>query len=58
MQAENVSKTSRASSGGRSSFEREKTSRVPLGLQAASRILAEHFKPEELYETMLREARR
>ena len=56
MQAGNVSKASMASSGGRS-FERESL-RVPLELQAAARILAEHFDPEELYDAMLREARR
>jgi CspA family cold shock protein len=56
MQAENVSKASMASSGGRS-FERESL-RVPLELQAAARILAEHFDPEALYDAMLREARR
>jgi cold shock protein len=55
MQAENVSKASRASSGGRS-FEKESL-RVPLELQAAARILAEHFDPDELYDAMLREAR-
>ena len=57
MQAENVSKAPRASSGGRSSFEKE-TLRVPLEVQAAGRVLAEHFDPEELYDAMLREARR
>ena len=55
MQAENVSKAS-ASSGGRS-VERE-TLKVPLEVRAAARILAEHFDPEELYDAMLREARR
>jgi cold shock protein len=55
MQAENVSKASRASSGGRS-FEKESL-RVPLELQAAARILAEHFDPDELYDAMLSEAR-
>jgi cold shock protein len=58
MQAENVSKASRSSSGGRSSFESEKNVRVPLEVEAAGRVLAEHFDPEELYEAMLREARR
>src|ERR687886_179162 len=56
MQAENVSKAP-SSSSGRSSFERESL-RVPLELQAAGRILAEHFDPDELYEAMIREARK
>ena len=55
MQAENVSKASTASSG-EQSFGRESL-RVPLELQAAARILAEHFDPDELYDAMLREAR-
>ena len=58
MQAENVSKapTTSSRSSGRS-FERESL-RVPLEVQAAARILAEHFDPEELYEAMMRQARR
>ena len=58
MQAENVTKASSGSSRstGRS-FEREALE-VPLEVQAAGRILAEHFDPEELYDAMLREARR
>jgi cold shock protein len=55
MQAENVSKAPSGSSG--RSFERESL-RVPLEVEAAGRILAEHFDPEELYEAMIREARR
>jgi CspA family cold shock protein len=58
VQAENVSKGSRSSSGGERSFEREKTLRVPLEVEAAGRVLAEHFDPEKLYEAMLREAGR
>jgi cold shock protein len=54
MQAANVSK---ASSGSGRSIERE-TLRVPLEVGAAGRVLAEHFDPEELYEAMIREARR
>jgi CspA family cold shock protein len=54
IQAENVSK---ASSGSGRSFERKPLS-VPLEVQAAGRVLAEHFDPEELYDAMLREARR
>ena len=55
MQAENVSKASSSSRGGRS-VERE-TLKVSLEVQAAGRILAEHFDPEELYDAMLRETR-
>jgi cold shock protein len=54
MQAENVSKAPSGSSG--RSFERESL-RVPLEVEAAGRILAEHFDPEELYEAMIRETR-
>ena len=52
MQAENVSK---ATSG--RSFERENTLTVPVEVEAAARVLAEHFDPDELYEAMIREAR-
>ncbi len=52
MQAENVSKAA----GGRS-FERENTLTVPVEVEAAARVLAEHFDPDELYEAMTREAR-
>jgi CspA family cold shock protein len=52
MQAENVSKAT----GGRS-FERENTLTVPVEVEAAARVLAEHFDPDELYEAMIREAR-
>jgi CspA family cold shock protein len=36
----------------------EEELRVPLEVEAAGRILAEHFDPDELYEAMIREARR
>jgi CspA family cold shock protein len=52
MQAENVSKAT----GGRG-FERENTLQVPVEVEAAARVLAEHFDPDELYEAMIREAR-
>jgi cold shock protein len=52
MQAENVSKAT----GGRS-FERENTLQVPVEVEAAARVLAEHFDPDELHEAMIREAR-
>jgi cold shock protein len=53
MQAENVSK---GPSSGRG-FERRNTLMVPVEVEAAARILAEHFDPDELYEAMVREAR-
>jgi cold shock protein len=56
MQAENVSKAPTSSRSGRS-VEKESL-RVPLEVEAAGRILAEHFDPEELYEAMVREASR
>jgi CspA family cold shock protein len=52
MQAENVSRVP----NGRS-FESEDTLTVPVEVEAAARVLAEHFDPEELYEAMVREAR-
>jgi CspA family cold shock protein len=52
MQAENVSKAT----GGRN-FERRNTLTVPVEVDAAARVLVEHFDPDELYEAMVREAR-
>jgi cold shock protein len=52
MQAENVSKAT----GGRN-FERRTTLTVPVEVNAAARVLVEHFDPDELYEAMVREAR-
>jgi len=52
MQAENVSKAT----GGRN-FERWTTLTVPVEVNAAARVLVEHFDPDELYEAMVREAR-
>ena len=51
MQAENVSK---AASG--RSFEKKQTLTVPMEVEAAARVLAEHFDPVELHEAMIREA--
>ena len=53
MQAENVS---RGPSSGRG-FERRNTLTVPVEVEAAARVLAQHFDPDELYEAMVREAR-
>ena len=53
MQAENVSK---GPSSGRG-FERRNTLTVPVEVEAAARVLAQHFDPDELYEAMVREAR-
>ena len=53
MQAENVSK---GPSSGRS-FESRNTLTVPVEIEAAARVLAQHFDPDELYEAMIREAR-
>jgi cold shock protein len=53
MQAENVSK---GPSSGRS-FERSNTLTVPVEVEAAAGVLAQHFDPDELYEAMIREAR-
>ena len=36
----------------------EEELRVPLEVGAAGRVLAEHFDPDELYEAMIRSARR
>ena len=55
MQAENVSKAP-SSSSGRSS-ERSNTLTVPVEVEAAARVLVEHFDPDELYEAMVREAK-
>ena len=52
MQAENVSKAT-----GARNFERRTTLTVPVEVNAAARVLAEHFDPDELYEAMVREAR-
>ena len=52
IQAENVSRVP----NGRS-FKSEDTLTVPVELEAAARVLAEHFDPDELYEAMIREAR-
>ena len=54
MQAENVSKA--PSSSGRG-FERSSTLTVPVEVEAAARVLVQHFDPNELYEAMIREAR-
>ena len=51
MQAENVSKGSE----GRSSETNTLT--VPLEVEAASRVLGQHFDPEDLYKAMVREER-
>jgi cold shock protein len=52
MQAENVSRVP----NGRS-FKSEDTLTVTVEVEAAARVLAEHFDPDELYEAMVREAR-
>jgi cold shock protein len=48
-QAENVSKVS----DGRG-FGEERTLRVPVQMEAAARVLVEHFDPDELYKAMVR----
>ena len=53
MQAENVSKGPSSERG----FERRNTLTVPVEVEAAARVLAEYFDPDELYEAMVREAR-
>src|SRR5918994_3342326 len=53
LQAENVSK---GSSSGRD-FERRNPFSAPVEVEAAARLLAQHFDPDELYEAMVREAR-
>jgi cold shock protein len=52
MQAENVSRVPNEGS-----FESEDTLTVPVEVEAAARVLAEHFDPDELHEAMIREAR-
>jgi cold shock protein len=54
MQAENVSKVPSSS---RRSFERNNTLTVPVEVEAAAGVLAQHFDPDELYEAMIKEAR-
>jgi CspA family cold shock protein len=53
MQAENVSKGT-SSEGG---IESRNTLTVPVEVEAAARVLTQHFDPDELYEAMVREAR-
>jgi CspA family cold shock protein len=53
MQAENVSK----SQSGERGFGREALA-VPVEIEAAARLLVEHFDKDELYDAMIREARR
>ena len=48
-QAENVSKVS-----DEIGFGEERTLRVPVEMEAAARVLLEHFDPDELYEAMVR----
>ena len=52
MQAENVSRVPNEGS-----FESEDILTVPVEVEAAARVLAEHFDPDELHEAMIREAR-
>ncbi len=47
MQAENVSKVSGGGGFGR------KPLTVPMDVEAAARVLAEHFDPDELYRAMV-----
>ena len=54
VQARNVSRA--PSSSGRS-FERRDPLTVPVEVEAAARVLAQYFDPDELYEGMVREAR-
>ena len=51
MQAENVSKATAGRSVGR------ETLTVPEEVEAAARVLAEHFDPDELYQAMVDAAR-
>jgi CspA family cold shock protein len=51
-QAQNVSRVSNGPD-----FER-RTLRVPMEVEEAARILAEHFDPEDLYQAMIRVDRR
>ena len=48
-QAENVSKVS-----DEPGFGEERTLRVPVEMEAAARVLLEHFDSNELYEAMVR----
>jgi cold shock protein len=48
-QAENVSKVSNEPG-----FGEERILKVPMELEAAARVLLEHFDPDELYEAMVR----
>ena len=50
MQAENVSKGPSRERG----FGRRNTLTVPVEVEAAARVLAQHFDPDELYEAMVR----
>ena len=52
MQAENVSKAP-----GEEVIGGRETLTVPVEVEAAARVLVEHFDPDELYEAMVREAR-
>ncbi len=54
VQARNVSRA--PSSSGRS-FERRDTLTVPVEVEAAARVLAQYFDPDERYEGMVSEAR-
>ena len=47
-QAENVRRAAGERASGREALE------VPLEVEAAARILVEHFDPDELYEAMVR----
>ena len=51
-QAQNVSRV------GDEPGSEERTLTVPAEVKAAARVLAEHFDPDELYEAMVKEARR
>ncbi len=55
MQAVNVSK---GPTGRPDSSETEDLLRVPLEVEGAARILAEHFDPDDLYWAMVEEVRR
>ena len=55
MQATNVS---RGSNNGPDSRGTEDSLRVPLEVEGAARILAEHFEPDDLYWAMVEEVRR
>jgi CspA family cold shock protein len=51
LQAQNVSKVSNDEPGFRKALT------VPVEVEAAARVLAEHFDPDELYEAMIRRRR-